>query len=215
MNKYKIVSLFLALALVASLVHLVAVHGKAGAAATAPAAVDTKAVVLGNILQRKSVRSFTDRPVSREQIDTLLRAAMAAPTGKNLQPWKFVVVERRETLDALQRAWPRAGMLAEAQAAVLVCGDDSIVDADGKPSVNWEYDCCAATENLLLMAEAMGLGAVWVGVSPYPERVEAIKAALALPAELTPLNLIPIGYPKGEPSPKDKYKTQKIVYHDK
>ena len=163
MNKYKIVSLLLGFALLATLARLVYVSQGEQAA---PASESKSAIVLENILNRKSVRSYTDRAVSREQLDTLLRAAMAAPTGRDMRPWKFVVVDDKETLGKLAEALPRHKMLPEAQAAIAICGDLSVTDDKGNPSTNWTFDCSAATENLLLMAEAMGLGAVWTGVHP-------------------------------------------------
>lgn len=152
-DKYKIVSLVLTLSLIAALVRLVYSTNIAGPSAPQ----DDKASVLKIIHERKSVRSFTEQPVSREQLDTLVRAAMAAPTGKNMQPWKFIVIDDKEAMTQLSEQLPYAKMLKEAQAAVIVCGDMSVVDDNGKPSTNWVMDCSAATENLLLAAEAMGL----------------------------------------------------------
>ena len=120
--------------------------------------------------------------------------------------------EKTATLAEMQAQM--AKMLAEAQAAVVVCGDMSVTDKEGNPSRNWTFDCSAATENLLLQAEAMGLGAVWTGVYPYDERLEAVKQALHLPDHLIPLNVIPIGYPKGDPQPKDKYDPAKVEYRN-
>ena len=188
-DKYKIVSLVLTLSLIAALVRLVYSTNIAGPSAPQ----DDKASVLKIIHERKSVRSFTEQP---------------APTGKNMQPWKFIVIDDKEAMTQLSEQLPYAKMLKEAQAAVIVCGDMSVVDDNGKPSTNWVMDCSAATENLLLAAEAMGLGAVWTGVYPYEERLEAVKKAFNLPE-----NIIPIGYPKGEQHPKDKYKPDNIHYN--
>ena len=210
MNKYKIVSLLLAFALLASLVRLVYVSQ---AQTDAPAAPSKSEVVFQNILNRKSVRAYTDRAVSREQLDTLLRAAMAAPTGRDMRPWKFVVIDDKEALAKLAGQLPYAKMLPEAAAAIVVCGDLSVTDDKGQPSTNWTFDCSAATENLLLAAEAMGLGAVWTGVYPYEERQTAVSQALQLPEHIIPLNLIPIGYPKGDPQPKDKYDADNVHFN--
>lgn len=206
MNRYKIVSAVLAVALLASLARLAVRMNEVPE-------VDKKAVVLENIFTRKSVRSYTDQPVSREQLDTLVRAAMAAPSGRDMRPWKFVVVDDAAVMDSLSRQLPYAKMLQEAAAAIVVCGDMSIVDKSGNPSVNWQFDCSAATQNLLLAAEAMGLGAVWTGVHPYEDRLAAVKRALILPEHIIPLNVIPIGYPKGEALPKDKYAAENIHYN--
>ena len=209
-NKYKIVSLVLAIALLAALVQLVALRSTGEAAVSESRKAD---IVLENILSRKSVRSYTDEPVRRSQLDTLLRAAMAAPTGRDMRPWKFVVIDDKAAMAALADSLPYAKMLREAQAAVAICGDLSVTDDKGNPSTNWTFDCSAATENLLLAAEALGLGAVWTGVYPYEERVEAVKSALGLPEEIVPLALVPIGHPKGDPQPKDKFNKDNIHYN--
>lgn len=209
MNKFKFVSLALAIALLASLVRLVYVQKQQ----TAISATDKADVVMQNILARKSVRAYTDSPVSRARIDTLLRAAMAAPTGRDMRPWKFIVIDEKQTLQRLAEQLPYAKMLPEAQVAILVCGDLSVTDKDGKPSTNWMFDCSAATENLLLMAEAMGLGAVWTAVYPYEERLKPVTEILELPAHIVPLNVIPVGYPKGDPQPKDKYDADNVHFN--
>ena len=211
MNKYKIVSIVLSVAL---LVHIVRLAWVFVAPSSGDGVSSASQTVLHNILQRKSVRAYTDRAVSHEQLDTLIRAAMAAPTGRDMRPWHFIVLEGRHLLSPLTEQLPYAKMLAEAQAAVVVCGDMSVTDKEGNPSRNWTFDCSAATENLLLQAEAMGLGAVWTGVYPYDERIEAVKQVLHLPDHLIPLNVIPIGYPKGDPQPKDKYDPAKVEYRN-
>ena len=210
MNKYKIVSIVLAIALLATVAHLVAQHHQSANAADNTNKAET---VMGNILSRKSVRSYTDEAVTRQQLDTLVRAAMAAPTGKDMRPWKFIVIDDKSVMQQLAAQLPKAKMLAEAQAAILVCGDLSIKDKEGKPSTNWTFDCSAASENLLLQAEAMGLGAVWTSVYPYEDRMDAIKKVFELPDDIIPFSLIPIGHPKGDPQPKDKYNKENIHYN--
>jgi len=163
------------------------------------------------IHNRKSVRHFTDQPVSKEQIEILLRAGMAAPTAVNRQPWAFYVVTQRETLDALGEQLPYAKMLHQAQAAIVVCGD---MEKAGnlKEKGYWVQDCAAATENILLAAESMGLGAVWTASYPYDDRTEVVIRELELPKKYVPLNVIPIGYPTGEDMPKDKWKPENIIW---
>lgn len=208
-NKYKLICVVLVIALLASMTRLIVLINNTSATPH----LSNADVVMNNILQRKSVRSFTNQPIEKSKLDTLVRAAMAAPTGKDMRPWKFVVVNDKQAMKSLATQLPYAKMLAEAQAAIVVCGDMSVVDKDGKPSTNWTFDCSAATENLLLQAEAMGLGAVWTGAYPYDERVAAVKVALKLPDNIIPLNVIPIGYPKGNPQPKDKYNADNIHYN--
>lgn len=134
---------------------------------------------LKTIFNRKSVRSFTGQEVSNELLEELVRAGMAAPSARNLQPWAFVIVTNRPTLDTLAKRLPYAKMLFEAPAAIAVCGDLS--KAGDSPEGYWVQDCSAATQNILLAAEAMGLGAVWTGVYPRPDRVTIVKEVLGLP----------------------------------
>ncbi len=210
MNKYKVICVVLLVALLATMARMLVLRQ---AVKEGGAAQSASEVVLHNILSRKSVREYTDSAVSREKLDTLVRAAMAAPTGRDMRPWKFLVVDDKEAMRQLAEKLPYAKMLASAQATIVVCGDLSVTDKEGKPSTNWMFDCSAATENLLLQAEAMGLGAVWTAAYPYPERLEAVKAAFNLPEHIVPLNVIPIGYPKGDPQPKDKYNKDNIHYN--
>lgn len=208
--RLKIVCIVLGLALVVALTRIFVLAHAVYSAEPAQATAD---VVMQNILQRKSVRSYTDQAVRRESLDTLVRAAMAAPTGKDMRPWKFVIIDDKETMQSLAEYLPRAKMLAEAQAAVVVCGDLTIKDNEGKSSRLWEMDCSAATENLLLQAEAMGLGAVWTAVYPYEDRTTPVANLLNLPDSIKPFSLVPIGYPKGDPKPKDKYTQDNVHYN--
>lgn len=164
-----------------------------------------------NILTRRSIRSFTEQAVSNGQIDTLLRAAMAAPTAKNAQPWVFVVVTDKTTLKQLAEELPYGKMIAQAPLAIIACGDLK-KGIEGYGDGYWVQDVSAATENLLLAAHAMGLGAVWTGVYPVPERISSVKNLLSLPDSITPLNVIPIGYAANPGVVKDKYKPENIHY---
>ncbi|NCU35093.1 MAG: nitroreductase family protein [Bacteroidales bacterium] len=163
------------------------------------------------IHNRKSVRHFTDQPVSKVQLETLLRAGMAAPSAVNRQPWVFYVVTQRETLDTLSRQLPYAKMLTQAQAAIVVCGN---MEKAGNLQEKgyWVQDCAAATQNILLAAESIGLGAVWTASYPYDDRTQVVIKALSLPENHVPLNVIPIGYPTGEDVPKDKWKPENIIW---
>lgn len=162
------------------------------------------------IMTRTSVRSYdSTRTVSAEQVDTLMRAAMAAPTAMNKQPWQFVVIDDRTVLDTIAARFPNISMAAEASIAVAVCGDMSLaIEGDGQ--AYWIQDCSAATENLLLAAHAMGLGAVWCGIYPIEERVKDMSSLLKLPENVIPLALVPMGYPSGNPQPKDKFNAGRV-----
>ncbi|MDD3740134.1 MAG: nitroreductase family protein [Bacteroidales bacterium] len=173
-------------------------------------------IIMSNTLEvihsRKSVRHFTDEPVTKEQLETLVKAGMAAPSARNLQPWAFVIVTERNQLDALAEALPYAKMLLDAQAAIVVCGDmkKAATDVD---SAYWVQDCSAATQNILLAVESMGLGAVWTAAFPYSDRMEPVKEILGLPENIKPLNVIPVGVPTGEDKPKDKWKPENVHWN--
>ena len=155
------------------------------------------------VFSRTSVRSFNDRPLTSQEWDSLIRAAMAAPSAVNLQPWDFIIVEKRETLQRLTAELPYAKMTAQAGGAVLVCSTPARAN-QGKE----EYaiiDASAACENLLLAATALGLGAVWTAVYPNPDREAAVRQILGIPADVLPLALVPVGEPKGPQHSKDKY----------
>jgi nitroreductase len=161
-------------------------------------------IVLENIANRKSVRNYIEgKQVESEKVEKLLRAGMAAPTGKNTQPWEFVVINERTALDSLAANLPYAKMLQQATLAIIVC-------ADTAKSEYWYVDCAAATENILLAAEAMGLGAVWTASYPYENRMSAVKKATQHPDNIQSLCVIPIGYPSIKELPKDKWKPEKI-----
>lgn len=171
--------------------------------------VSKQETVLSVIHNRKSVRSFIpQKEVSKDDLTTLVKAGMAAPTAVNKQPWAFVVVTERTMLDSLTTGLPYAQMLKEAGAAIVVCGD--LNKALESFSEFWVQDCSAATENILLAAEAMDLGAVWTGVYPAMDRAKFVQDVLGLPETIIPLNVIPIGHPSGETMPKDKWKEENL-----
>ena len=171
------------------------------------------AAALQCIATRTSVRQYQpDKAIPSDTVELLLRAAMAAPTAVNKQPWAFIVVDQREALDSLVEALPYARMLTQAPLAIVTCGDMSkALENDGKDF--WIQDVSAATENLLLAANALGLGAVWTGVYPLSDRVEGVQKALGLPANIVPLAVVPVGYPAGEQQPKDKWVPENVHYN--
>lgn len=155
---------------------------------------------------RRSIRKYTDRPVPRELVNELLRAAMCAPSAVNAQTWVFIVIDDRKLLDEIPKFSPYASMCREAPLAILVCGDTTLEKAPGF----WVQDCSAATQNLLLAAHAVGLGAVWTGIYPREDRVESFRKAFGLPNHVIPLGLVPIGYPAQRPVLQDRYRVEKV-----
>jgi nitroreductase len=155
--------------------------------------------LIKTIFARRSIRKYTAKPVNEKNIKMMLEAAMAAPSSSNRKPWHFIVVTDRCTLDRLAKVHPYGKMLSEAPLCIAVCGDKTI-----SPRY-WVQDCSAATENLLLAATALGIGAVWLGVYPRENRVNPIKKALKIPENIVPLNLISIGYPAEDKEPRTQY----------
>lgn len=166
--------------------------------------------VIENIISRRSIRKFKVKPVDGAIVEKLLEAAMYAPSARNTQAWNFVVVDNRHLLDGLAEIHPYAKMLNQAPLAVLVCGDKSIEDNEAYLSLN----CAAATQNILLAANSFGLGSVWLGVYPRPERMGPIQDLLKLPGDNLPVSLIAIGWPdETKPKPQRFFK-EKIHFND-
>ena len=158
------------------------------------------------IMGRRSIRRYEDRTVEDETIDTLVKAGMAAPSAGNQQSWRFIVVTDRDRLDKLADASPFAGLLERAPLAIVVCGDTSAEKHQGF----WLQDCAAATENMLIAAHALGLGAVWLGFYPVEERVEGVRKICKLPDVLVPFSIVALGYPSEEKPPADRYNAEYV-----
>ncbi|MBS2210097.1 nitroreductase family protein [Carboxylicivirga mesophila] len=164
---------------------------------------------LASIYNRKSVRHYTNRQVSKDQLTELVKAGMAAPTAVDKRPWAFIAISERSVLDSLAEVLPYAQMLKQATAAIVVCGDmDKALE--GIAQAYWIQDCSAASQNILLAAESMGLGAVWTGVHPIEEREQVVKTVLNAPDNVVPLNVIAVGYPTGEEMPKNKWNEDNV-----
>jgi nitroreductase len=157
------------------------------------------------IFKRRSIRAYTDSPVTDEQAQALLRAAMAAPSANDVRPWAFVVVRAAERRQALAKTHQWSYMCANAPLVIAVIGDPSA-------SEHWVEDCSAAAENLLLAAAALDLGSVWVAVYPRAEGEARVRSILGIPADLRVLCLLPIGHPAESKPPRTRYEESKV--HD-
>ncbi len=162
-----------------------------------------------NIIERTSVRRFTQQPVPADLQTALLYAAMSAPSGVNRQPWEFVVIDDPAILKRLAEELPYAKMTAEAPMAIAVCGNSDRF-LDGDDSTLWVQDLGAASENLLLAAHSLGLGGVWTALYPHADRMATVRSILNLPETLIPYNLIPVGYPASHHAPMDKWHPDRI-----
>ncbi len=156
------------------------------------------------IFARRSVRSFTGAPVSGQDVKALLEAAMAAPSARGLDPWRFVVVTERTSLERMAELHPYAKMLRQAGACIAVCADRTVA-----PDF-WVQDCSAATENILVGVSMLGLGAVWLGVHPRAEREVGLKEHLGLPDDFGMLCLVAVGVPAERPDPRTRYDEKKV-----
>ena len=164
---------------------------------------------LDAIHSRRSIRKYTDQPVTPEQVEVLLRAAMAAPSAGNAQPWRFVVVSEPDILAKVATMHPYIKMAAKAPLGILVCGDTRVEKYPGY----WVVDCSAAAQNLLLAAQDLGLGAVWTGIHPMRDRQEAFAALFRCPAGVVPHSFIPIGHPAEAKGRDDRFKPERVHHN--
>lgn len=162
-----------------------------------------------DILTRRSVRRYTDAPVSDADRELILRAAMAAPSGVNRQPWEFVVIDDKDVLKRLADSLPYAKMVAGAPIAIAVCGNSDRF-LDGDDATLWVQDLAAVSENILLSAHALGLGAVWTCLYPHGDRMTPVSEILGLPSSVIPFSLIPVGYPADTHKPMDKWHPDRV-----
>ena len=158
------------------------------------------------IFERRSIRKYSKLPVSDDDIEKLLKAAMAAPSAGNQQPWEFIIIKDKNILVDITKFHPHSQMLKDAQSAIVVCAD-----LDKEKNVGyWVQDCSAATENILIEAQHLGLGAVWLGVYPREDRVKGLTELLNLPVRVIPLSIVSLGYPDEKKEPSNRYDKLKI-----
>ncbi|WP_066631916.1 nitroreductase family protein [Labilibacter marinus] len=208
MNKSHILSLLLAIALFLSIYKLAEVKNEIKN--TSESTSSKEEAILSVIHNRKSVRNYTDQPVSDEDITTILKAGMAAPTGFNAQPWQFIVIKDRNTMMELRKELVYARGLDGSPAAIVVCGDMTKVREEAPEF--WITDTSAATQNMLLAMEGMGLGGVWSTLYPGVERMAHARKVLNLPEHIMPMCVIPFGYPTGVEKPKVKFDANNIHF---
>jgi nitroreductase len=167
---------------------------------------------LNFIFSRRSVRKYQDKQVPQEMLEDLLQAAMAAPSAVAKDPWHFLVIRERGSLNRLAEVLPNAPMLRQAPAAIVVCGD--IERAHDRQESFMLQDLSAAVENVLLAANALGLGTCWLGVHPRQERMDGIRRLFKLPDEIIPVAGIAVGWPAEQPEMRTRYNAAR-VHHEK
>ena len=163
-----------------------------------------------SIFTRRSIRKYKDKPISDEKIRKILKAGMAAPSAGNEQPWQFVVIKRDDIKADIMKYHNYASMLQTAPVAILVCGDKQLERHSGY----WVQDCAAATQNMLLMIDSLGLGGVWLGVYPRQKRMDGIAQVLDIPDKVIPFSLIALGHPAEEKEPHNRYLEDRVHFEN-
>lgn len=176
-------------------------------------AIDSAEVTMEVIMNRTSVRAYQDTPVEEWKVEKILRAGMAAPSAMNKQPWSFTVVNDRTILQQIADSAPNARYAAEAPLAIVVSGDMTKAIEDPVMREFWVQDASAATENILLAAQTLGLGAVWTGFYPNMDKAKMMGRMLNMPSSQIVLCVIPMGYPAESPAPKDKWNAENVHYN--
>jgi nitroreductase len=161
------------------------------------------------IFERRSVRKFTDQKISDGDMKKIIKAGMAAPSGHNDQPWHFIVIDDKKILAEITKIQPYSRPVLDAQFVIIVCGDRDLKKVKEYTDF-WVQDCAAATENILLAAQSLGIGSVWMGLYPVEEWVNGIKKLFALPESVMPLSLLPFGYPAEKTTPADRFIPERI-----
>lgn len=161
------------------------------------------------IINRRSIRKYQERTIEEELVNMLLQAAMSAPSACNQQPWHFIVVTKRSLLEKLSECNGGYTMLKNAPLAILVCGEPRLATL---PHF-WPLDCAAASQNILLTAQAEGLGGVWLGAYPANEHVEYIRRTLNIPSQIIPFAIISLGYPDEVREPLQRFDSKRVHYN--
>jgi nitroreductase len=159
------------------------------------------------LITRRSIRNYTGERIDEAKIQAIVKAGMYAPSARNKRPWHFIIIDDKEVLKKIMKVHPYASMLADASIAIAVCGDEKLENGPGY----YKLDCSAATQNILLAAHSMDLGAVWLGVEPRGERIKAVSSILGLPEHAHPLSIVSIGVPVKIPKEiPERFEPEKI-----
>ena len=165
---------------------------------------------MNSIFKRRSIRKFIGRPVEDEKIKLMLKAGMCAPSAYGQSEWEYVVVTDRSQIERLAGVHPHTIALKTAPLAIVP------VIAGNRITRNTKYcqqDMAAATENILVEAVELGLGAVWMGIMPEEDRIEKAGKVLGLPENVKAFCMIAVGYPENEPEYMERYAEDRVHYN--
>jgi len=161
------------------------------------------------LLNRRSIRKYTDRKISKENLDKILKAAMYSPSAMNLQAWQFIVIDDKGILVETIKSIPYAEMLRQSAAAIIVCGDSLV-----EKNESWLLqNCSAAIQNILLSAHGLGIGSCWIAIHGMDDVYKNIKTQFNLPQNIVPVSLISLGYPDEVVKAEERFKHDKIHYN--
>ena len=160
---------------------------------------------MNSIYHRVSIRKYLDKPVEKEKIEALLRAAMQAPSARNQQPWEFYVITDKAKLEELSKVSPYAGMTKDAPLAIV-----SAYRKECRILSYAQIDLSIAMENLWLETDAQGLGGVWLGIAPVENRMKAVEEIVGMPDTLRAFAIFPFGYPAEERKQQDRFDAARI-----
>lgn len=163
------------------------------------------------IFKRRSVRDYLDREVEKDMILTLVKAATAAPTAANCQPWEFIVIDDAEKLTVIKDKLVFARY--NAPVAIVVCGNMKL-SFKGPSQEMWVQDCSAATENILIAATSIGLGSVWIGIHPIQSNIKIVKSILNIPEYVVPLGIVYVGYPAEEKEARTRFDEKRVYWQE-
>ena len=166
--------------------------------------------VIETIYKRRSIRNYLDKPVEREIIITLLKAATSAPTAINCQPWEFIVVDGSKLLQ-LKNEFKFARY--NAPNAIIVCGNMQLA-RKGIEQEFWIQDCSAVVQNILIAATSLRLGSIWIGIYPIVNRIKLLRKMFNMPEYVVPLNIVYIGYPAEEKEPRTRYNEKRVYWQE-
>lgn len=161
------------------------------------------------ILTRRSIRKFKAIRVERDTIQSVIKAAMYAPSAANRQPWHFIVIDEKSIMVDIMAFHSNSRMLGTASHAILICGDENLQHDNNY----WKADCGAATQNMLLAAHSLGLGACWIGIFPREYRMNSISALMKLPDHIKPFALVAIGYPDEKKNTPERFKAERVFHN--